>query len=76
MSERITSQPGVLGGKPVVAGTRLSVAFLVELIADGATPEELLEAYPELTRDGIEAALRYAARAAANDIGWDVRISS
>lgn len=76
MSERITSHLGVLGGKPVVAGTRLSVAFLVERIADGASRDELLEAYPELTVEGLEAALRYAARAAANDIGWDVRISS
>lgn len=75
MSERITCHPRVLGGKPVVAGTRLSVAFLVELIADGASHEDLLESYPELSAEGLEAALRYAARAAANDIGWDVRIS-
>ena len=66
MSERITSNSGILGGKPVLAGTRLSVAFLLELLADGATQAEILAAYPELSREGLEAALRYAARAMSN----------
>lgn len=66
MSERITSHPGILDGKPVVAGTRLSVAFLVELIAGGASNDELLAAYPELTVEGIDAALEYAARLLAD----------
>lgn len=76
MSELITSQTGILGGKPVVAGTRLSVEFLLELIAGGATSDEILAAYPELTRAGLEAAVRYAARAVSNDIGWDVRLQA
>ena len=69
MSELITAHPGVLGGKPVVAGTRLSVSFLLELVAGGATQSEILAAYPELTPEGLEAALRYAARAVSNEVG-------
>jgi uncharacterized protein (DUF433 family) len=65
---RIVSDPAILGGKPCIRGTRLSVEFVLELIAGGASREEILRAYPSLTAEGIEDAVRYAARFLKNDV--------
>lgn len=62
---RIESVPGILHGKPVIQGTRMSVAVLLDHLAGGDTVEELLEDYPFLTREDIAAALAYVARLAA-----------
>lgn len=62
---RIVSNPHILHGKPVIAGSRLSVEVLLENLASGATIEQLLDGYPFLTRDDIAAALEYAAHLAA-----------
>lgn len=59
---RITSDPGVLAGKPVVAGTRLSVEFIVNLLAHGASEEEILAEYSRLVPEDIQACLLFAAR--------------
>jgi uncharacterized protein (DUF433 family) len=58
---RITIDPKVLAGKPVVRGTRISVAFILDLLANGWTIEEILENYPQLEREDVIAALKYAA---------------
>lgn len=60
--QRIASQPAVLAGKPVVAGTRLSVEFIVNLLAHGATEQEILAEYPKLAPEDIQACLLFAAR--------------
>ena len=57
----IVSDPEVMAGQPVIAGTRLTVNTLLEDLAGGATIDQFLEAHPELSREGIEAALRFAA---------------
>ncbi|GAB4016693.1 DUF433 domain-containing protein [Spirosoma koreense] len=59
---RITSNPGVLTGKPVIAGTRLSVQFIVGLLAKGATHEEILAEYPYIVEADILACLAYASK--------------
>ena len=59
----IVSDPGVLAGKPVIAGTRISVQLILEKLRDGWTVNELLEDYPQLTAEQVTAALDYAARA-------------
>ena len=61
MFPRITHDPAVLSGKPCVRGTRLSVEFILELIASGGTPNEIIGKYPQLARVDIEEAVRYAA---------------
>lgn len=61
--ERIVIDPGVLVGKPVVKGTRLAVEFLIELLAEKWTHEQILANYPQLTEEDIHAALHYAAEA-------------
>ncbi len=57
----ITTDPAVLGGKPCIKGTRISVAFVLELLASGATFQDILHAYPQLSPEGLEEAVRYAA---------------
>jgi uncharacterized protein (DUF433 family) len=70
----IVTDPDVLGGKPRIRGTRISVAFVLELLASGASREDVLRGYPQVTEEGLAAALSYAARAMANDAVWDVRV--
>ncbi len=65
--EYIISDPKILGGKPCIRGTRISVAFILELFAGGATHQEILEAYPHLPPEGVGEALRYAASAFKNE---------
>jgi len=72
----ITTRPGLLGGKPCIKGTRISVEFILELLASGATREDILRAYPQVTPDGLMAALRYAADAMKNDMVWDLKVSA
>ena len=60
MMDRIEINPRVCGGQPVVKGTRISVAVLLEQLAGGEAWDSILRGYPELTRADIEAALRYA----------------
>jgi len=65
--EHITSDPKILGGKPCIRGTRISVAFILELFASGATHRDILDAYPHLPPKGIEEALHYASSAFKNE---------
>ncbi len=59
----IQSDPSVMMGKPVVAGTRITVELILEKLAAQETIEQILEAHPNLTRESISAALAYAAQA-------------
>ena len=62
-SDLIVSDPDVMMGKPVVAGTRITVECILEHLGAGETIEEFVEQHPRLTREGVLAALRFAARA-------------
>ena len=59
--ERITRDPAVMGGRPCIRGMRVTVGAVVGLLAAGRTREEVMEAYPYLESDDIQAALSYAA---------------
>jgi len=74
MFSHVITDPAVLGGKPCVRGTRLSVAFILELFASGASSDEILQTYPQLSQEAVEDALRYAAHLlkSSNDITVDV----
>ena len=72
LSKRITANPGILGGKPIIRGTRISVEFILELLASGATESEILQDYPHLKSDDIKACLSYAARSSQNEIYVDM----
>jgi uncharacterized protein (DUF433 family) len=74
MEDWIVTNPAVLGGKPCVRGTRISVEFILELLASGAARDDILGAYPQITAEALSAALHYAARALKNEVVWDVKI--
>lgn len=61
--ERITVDPRQMGGVPCIRGLRIPVATVVGMVADGMSDQEILDAYPDLEREDIRAALHYAARA-------------
>jgi uncharacterized protein (DUF433 family) len=60
--ERIVLNPKVLAGKPVIKGTRLSVEYILNLLAHGATTEEILKEYAGLTREDIQACFLFATK--------------
>ena len=61
MFERITADPAQMGGVPCIRGLRIPVSTIVGLLADGMTAGEILDSYPDLEREDIQEALRYAA---------------
>ena len=62
-TKSIVSDPSVMMGKPVIAGTRLTVELVLEKLVAGETVDQILEAHPRLTREAIQAALAFAAEA-------------
>lgn len=56
---RITTEPGVLAGKPIVKNTRLSVDFILSLFAEGWTESQVLENYPQLEREDLKAVFAF-----------------
>ena len=68
----IVSDPKVMMGKPTIAGTRITVEFILESLAAGETIEQLLEDHPRLTREAIQAALAFAAEALKADVIYPV----
>lgn len=63
----IESNANVMLGKPIVKGTRITVALILKKLSEGATPEELIEAYPNLTFASISAVLAYASDIVSNE---------
>ena len=68
----IQSSPSVLMGKPVVAGTRVTVELILEKLGAGETIDEILAAHPRLTREGLLAAVRFGAEALRADVAYPV----
>ncbi len=66
LEENIIIMPDVCGGKPVVRGTRITAQSVLEMLAAGDPIEEVLAAYPSLTRDDVLACLRYSSRLMSN----------
>jgi uncharacterized protein (DUF433 family) len=71
-NRRIESNPKVMMGKPVVAGTRITVELIVEKLAAGESMDQIIAAHPRLTREGVLAALEFAAAALRADIVYPV----
>ena len=61
---RISVKPEVMGGKPCIKGTRIWVSLILDFLASGETPEQILTSYPQLTADDIRAAIAYGAEVA------------
>jgi uncharacterized protein (DUF433 family) len=67
ITDRIEINPKVMMGKPVIRGTRIPVELILRKLSEGAKERELLEAYPRLTKQDIQAAIRYAADTLAHE---------
>ena len=66
----IQSDPRVMMGKPVVKGTRVTVELILEKLGAGETIDQILEAHPRLTREGVLAALRFGAEALRAEVAY------
>ena len=71
-SDLVQSDPSVMMGKPVIAGTRITVETILEKLAAGETTEQVLKAHPHLTKEGIQAALAFAAQVLRADVVYPV----
>ncbi len=67
ITDRIEINPKVMMGKPVIRGTRLTVELILRKLSEGAGEKDLMEAYPRLSREDIQAAIRYAADTLAHE---------
>ena len=76
MFDRITSNAAILGGKPIIAGTRISVEMVMEWIASGALRDDIVRGYPQLSPDDVEQAIGYAAKSCKNEVLTTVEIDS
>lgn len=72
---RITANPKILGGKPIIKGSRISVEFILELLASDVNEDEIIEDYPHITKDDIHACLRFAADSFKNDIYFELEMA-
>jgi uncharacterized protein (DUF433 family) len=68
MEAHIVCNPDILRGKPTVAGTRISVELILEKLASGYSIDDLLESYPNLTREGVQAALQFSLAVLRNEV--------
>ena len=76
MFDRIVSNPAVLGGKPIIKGTRISVEMILELIASGASRDDILQVYSHLSAEDVQQAIGYAAMAVKNEVLTSEEIDS
>jgi uncharacterized protein (DUF433 family) len=66
MPDRITSNPDICNGRPIIRGTRIVVQSVLEFLAAGDSVDDVLEEYPDLTRADVQACLDYASKLMAN----------
>ena len=67
ITDCIEVDPKVMLGKPVIRGTRITVELILRKLGEGASGADILDAYPQLTRQDIQAAIRYAADTISNE---------
>lgn len=73
--KRITANPEIFGGKPIIRGMRISVELVLSLLAQGVTVDEIVEDYPDIEPDDIRACLAYAHAVIAHDTLDAVRVA-
>lgn len=74
--KHIGADPDVLGGKPILKGTRISVELIMEWVASGATPDAITEKYLHLSREAVQEAILYAAASVKNEILLEVKLAA
>ena len=76
MFARIVSDPAILAGKPCIKGTRISVEMVLEWVASGASRDDIVKSYPQLTVEDVEESLNFAAQSLSNETIMTAEISS
>jgi uncharacterized protein (DUF433 family) len=71
---RITTDPNIFNGKPIIRGLRISVEMILGLLAQGQSPQEILEDYPDLEYEDILACIEYAHTILANEYLDEIKI--
>jgi uncharacterized protein (DUF433 family) len=71
--QRVSVDPSVCGGKPCILGTRIDIAIILDGLAEGLTPDQIIDHYPQLTIEDIQAALAYAADLSRENL-WKIAI--
>jgi uncharacterized protein (DUF433 family) len=71
--QRVSVDPRVCGGKPCILGTRIDIAIILDGLAEGLTPDQVIDHYPQLTVEDIQAALAYAADLSRENL-WKIAI--
>ena len=74
-TEIIQADPSIMMGKPRIAGTRITVEFILEKLSAGETVDQIIEAHPNLTKDSVLAALSFAALALKADVVYPMQTS-
>ena len=72
----IISDPTIMMGKPVIAGSRITVELILEKLAAGESIEQILESHPRLTREGIQAALTYTTGVLRSDVVYPAEVAA
>ncbi|HEX5138354.1 MAG TPA: DUF433 domain-containing protein [Planctomycetota bacterium] len=72
--QRVSVDPAICTGKPCIRGTRIYIAIILDALAEGLTPDEIIDNYPGLEKDDIRAAVAYAAELARENV-WKVTAS-
>jgi uncharacterized protein (DUF433 family) len=72
--QRIAVNPKIMGGKPIVKGTRITVEQVLKLLSQGLSSNEIIKDYPHLTRDDITAVLLYAAKVAGEEEVYPITV--
>lgn len=73
---RVTSNPEIFGGKPIIRGMRISVELILSLLAQGESVDNILADYPDLSREDIHACLAYARAVIAHDVLDAVQVTA
>jgi uncharacterized protein (DUF433 family) len=74
--ENIISNPAILGGKPILKGTRISVEFIMELIESGASVNDIVENYPHLKKNAVQEAVSYTVAMMKNDVIYETVVAA
>ena len=76
MFTRLVFDPAILSGKPCVKGTRISVEMILEWVASGASRDDIVKSYPQLTPEDVAEALNFAAQSLSNETIMTAEIST
>ena len=74
--EHITTNPKILGGKPIIRDTRISVEFILELLASGAAVKDIVEAYPHLSEEAVKEAILFVVFRLKSNVFIDIPLNA